>query len=205
MDGYIGRIMTWRQRLDVTTNWAIVSCSGIVSFALHSPEPSHFLFLIANFLCLFLLVIEARRYRYYDAFRARVRMLEAHFIMPVVMKNTSLLQGNWDRVLSEDLASPSFKISRMDAIVRRFRRNYIWIFGIILMAWMMHLSIPQTGGHDWHRLAQMFANHLITATLMVALVALLYGFLAYLLVRCFLLENDSAEFSGGMAERSKWM
>ena len=70
--GEMGRIMIWRQRLDTTTNWAIITATGVVSFALGSREVSHVVFLLANFIVFLLLIIEGRRYRYYDAFRARV-------------------------------------------------------------------------------------------------------------------------------------
>ena len=58
-----------------------------------------------------MLWIEARRYRFYDAFRARVRMLEAHFLVPMVMENRDMLQGEWKKLVCEDLILPSFKIS----------------------------------------------------------------------------------------------
>ncbi len=53
-----------------------------------------------------MLWIEARRYRFYDAFRARVRMLEAHFLVPIVAQNTTLLQGEWQKLVCEDLLLP---------------------------------------------------------------------------------------------------
>ena len=69
--GEVGRIMLWRQRLDVTTNWAIAASTGIITYGLSHAEVTHLVFLFANIVCLFLLIIESRRYRYYDAFRAR--------------------------------------------------------------------------------------------------------------------------------------
>ncbi|NTU50432.1 MAG: DUF2270 domain-containing protein [Desulfobulbaceae bacterium] len=142
--GELGRIMVWRQRLDTTTNWAIVSTTGIITYALGHSDVSHLTLFFAHVLSLILLIIEARRYRYYDAFRARVRMLEAHMIAPVTLMDSTLLQGNWKKQLSQDLLTPSFKISSLTAIYRRFRRNYIWIFGLLTGAWFVkvwaHLS-----------------------------------------------------------------
>lgn len=135
--GEIGRIMAWRQRLDVTTNWAIVAATGITTYAIGHEECGHIAFLFANLLVLLLLVIEARRYRYYDAFRARVRMLEAHLLVPVLMADSAMLQGDWRQALAEDLLVPTFKISRWEAVCRRFRRNYRWIFMILYSAWFL--------------------------------------------------------------------
>jgi uncharacterized membrane protein len=80
-----------------------------------------------------MLWIEARRYRFYDAFRARVRMLEAHFLVPMVMENRDLLQANGRSWSCEDLILPCFKISKLEAIGRRLKRNYVFIF--ILFWW----------------------------------------------------------------------
>ncbi|HEY4282895.1 MAG TPA: DUF2270 domain-containing protein, partial [Chthoniobacterales bacterium] len=84
---------------------------------------------------------EARRYRFYDAFRARLRMLEAHFLVPMVMENRQLLQGEWKKLVCEDLILPCFKISKFEAIGRRLKRNYIFIFILIMVAWVTKIFL----------------------------------------------------------------
>src|SRR6187402_2927465 len=126
--GELSRIMVWRQRLDVTTSWAITLSSAVFGFAFSNREVPHIIFFFNVAVVWMLLWIEARRYRFYDAFRARVRMLEAHFLVPIVMQKTNLLQGDWRKLLSEDLLIPSFKISAFEAIGRRLKRNYVFIF-----------------------------------------------------------------------------
>jgi len=135
--GEVGRIMLWRQRLDMTTNWAIAATTGIITYELSHAEATHLIFFFANIICLFLLIIESRRYRYYDAFRARVRMLEAHFLRPVALLQQPQDEHNWRGQLAEDLALPSFKISRRVALYRRFGHNYVWLFLIIGGAWLV--------------------------------------------------------------------
>jgi uncharacterized membrane protein len=75
-------------------------------------------------------------------------MLEAHFLVPIVSQNTAMLQGEWQKLVCEDLILPSFKISRFEAIGRRLRRNYGFIFVIVLTAWVtkifLHASPPIT-------------------------------------------------------------
>ena len=144
--GEMGRIMIWRQRLDITTNWAITSSTAIITIAFSTREVPHIIFFFNLAIVAVLLWIEARRYRFYDAFRARIRMLEAHFLVPMVMENRELLQGEWKKLVCEDLILPSFKITKLEAIGRRMKRNYIFIFILILIAWLtkifLHASAP---------------------------------------------------------------
>jgi len=139
--GELGRIMVWRQRLDATTNWAILTATGVITFALGRPEISHVVFLLANLMVFLLLTIEGRRYRYYDAYRARVRMLEAHFLVPVVVRRPDMLEGDWRSLLAEDLLLPSYKMGVRESTGRRLNRNYIWIFLILLGSWALKIFI----------------------------------------------------------------
>jgi hypothetical protein len=101
--GELGRSMVWRQRLDVTTNWAITSSTAIITIAFSTRGVPHIIFFFNLAIVGVLLWIESRRYRFYDAFRARIRMLEAHFLVPMVLENRELLQGEWKKLVCEDL------------------------------------------------------------------------------------------------------
>jgi uncharacterized membrane protein len=144
--GELARIMVWRQRLDTTTSWAITVSSSIFTVAFSFRDVPHVIFFFNIAVVTMLLWIEARRYRFYDAFRARVRMLEAHFLVPIVSQSTTMLQGEWQRLVCEDLLLPAFKISMFEALGRRLRRNYAFIFLIICVAWItkvfLHPSSP---------------------------------------------------------------
>ena len=144
--GELGRIMVWRQRLDITTNWAITSSTAIITIAFSNREVPHIIFFFNLAIVWGMLWIEARRYRFYDAFRARVRMLEAHFLVPMVMENREMLQGEWKKLVCEDLILPSFKITKLEAVGRRLKRNYVFIFILIMVAWItkifLHASAP---------------------------------------------------------------
>ena len=139
--GELGRIMIWRQRLDITTNWAITSSTAIITIAFSNREVPHIIFFFNLAIVWVMLWIEARRYRFYDAFRARVRMLEAHFLVPMVMENRDMLQGEWKKLVCEDLILPSFKISKFEAVGRRLKRNYVFIFALILIAWVTKIFL----------------------------------------------------------------
>lgn len=139
--GELGRIMVWRQRLDVTTTWAITSSTTIITVAFSFREIPHIIFFFNLAIVWIMLWIEARRYRFYDAFRGRVRMLESHFLVPMVSQSDRLLDGEWRRLVCEDLIMPSFKISALEAVGRRLKRNYVFIFAIIMLAWTLKVFI----------------------------------------------------------------
>src|SRR6266705_986914 len=139
--GEMGRIMVWRQRLDITTNWDITSSTAIITIAFANAAVPHIIFFFNLAIVWVMLWIEARRYRFYDAFRARIRMLEAHFLVPMVMENRDLLQGEWKKLVCEDLILPCFKISKLEAIGRRLKRNYIFIFILIIVVWIKKIFL----------------------------------------------------------------
>ena len=142
--GELGRIMVWRNRLDTTTNWAVTSSTAVITIAFSNIGVPHLIFFFNLAIVWIMLWIEARRYRFYDAFRARVRMLEAHFLVPMVMENHHLLQGEWKKLVCEDLILPSFKITMLEAVGRRLKRNYVFIFLLILIAWVMKIFLHAT-------------------------------------------------------------
>ncbi len=156
--GELGRIMAWRARLDTTTTWAITSTTTIFTVAFSFKEVPHIIFFFNICIVSIMLWIEARRYRFYDAFRARVRMLEAHFLVPMVAQNTQMLHGEWQKLVCEDLLLPSFKLTKLEAVGRRLKRNYIFIFAVILVAWLtkvfLHSGEAITGPRQfYHALA----------------------------------------------------
>jgi uncharacterized membrane protein len=184
--GELARIMVWRQRLDVTTTWAITSSTTIITVAFSFREMPHIIFFFNLAIVWIMLWIEARRYRYYDAFRGRVRMLESHFLVPMITQSDRLLDGEWRRLVCEDLILPSFKISAFEAVGRRLKRNYVFIFAIIMVAWalkiFMHANPPITSlrsfytafdaGHlpAWFN-AAVFVGTIVAVTTMIVVFA----------------------------------
>ncbi|HST30282.1 MAG TPA: DUF2270 domain-containing protein [Chthoniobacterales bacterium] len=201
--GEMGRIMVWRQRLDVTTNWAITSSTAIITIAFSSREVPHIIFFFNVAILWVLLWIESRRYRFYDAFRARIRMLEAHFLVPMVMENRDLLQGEWKKLVCEDLILPCFKISKLEAIGRRLKRNYVFIFILVLVAWItkifLHAPKAMEGPLDFYRALRV--GHI--PSWVVALV-LLGTFLSSIGLAIYVGKKSSGEISEFGTHRSLW-
>src|SRR5512134_2214655 len=61
--GEMGRMISWRDRIDRTSNWAIATVAAMLSFSLSTPNAHHGVLLFAMVLVLLLHFIEARRYR----------------------------------------------------------------------------------------------------------------------------------------------
>ena len=143
----IARMAGWRDRLDRTSNWAITVVGAMLSVSLSTPTAHHGVVLFAMVLVLLLLTIEARRYRFFDVYRSRVRRLERNYYAPLFAPGIKDEDG-WMRTLGEDLRRPIFLIGRQQAMSRRLRRNYGWMFLILLAAWVLKITSPklQPGG-----------------------------------------------------------
>jgi uncharacterized membrane protein len=153
----LARMSGWRDRIDRTTNWAITVAGAMLSVSLSTPTAHHGVVIFAMILVLFLLVIESRRYRFFDVYRARVRLLERQYFAPL-FSTAADVDAGWMRALSEDLRRPVFLMSRGLAFSRRLRRNYIWMFLILLVAWLLKISSPKLlpdggPGHFAHSLS----------------------------------------------------
>ncbi len=150
--GELTRANTWRLRLDTTTNWAIISTMGLLSFAFGVSQGvqqhSHAIIIIGMVLNLDFLMIEARRYRMFDVWRHRLRMIEENFYGPLLRRNLHSPSGNWGLLVAEDLLRPSFKISRLQAFRARFVRNYATLFTVLLIAWLAKLALIHSNHPD---------------------------------------------------------
>jgi uncharacterized membrane protein len=153
----VHRSTIWRVRLDATTNWAALTAAGIVSWAFADPEHSHVMLLLTNLIVCVYMLIEARRYRRFEVYWARVRMLEENFISPVVTRELRSPRGHWSAEIARDMHSPTYKSTLGAAVGFRLRRNYAFIFGILLGAWFvklgLHPTVAQHWSDLWHRMA----------------------------------------------------
>ena len=62
----IQRANVWRQRLDTTTNWAVIATGAALSIAFSQPNVHHGVIILNTLLVTWFLFIEAHRYRYYE-------------------------------------------------------------------------------------------------------------------------------------------
>ena len=130
----VSRANVWRQRLDTTTNWAVVSTGATLSIAFSQPNIHHGIIILNTLLVMWFLFIEARRYRYYELWSYRVRLMETDFYAAMLVPPFQP-SPEWAESLAENLLAPSFPISIWEALGRRLRRNYFWIFLILYASW----------------------------------------------------------------------
>lgn len=136
--GEVGRMTLYRIRLDTTTNWAIITAAGVTTFAFGNPEATHAVFLFAMLLVYAFLHLESRRFRVYEVSHHRVRILERYFYHEMLGAETA---SDWHAKLLQILKEPRVPMSRLDAMGWRLRRNYLWIFGALIVAWAVKLDI----------------------------------------------------------------
>jgi uncharacterized membrane protein len=143
----VGRMVTYRQRLDTTTNWAITSSALVTTFSIGNLLIPHAAFLFLMFVNVFFLVVEGRRFQVYEAARYRVLLLE-HYFYPEVLGAPSA--RDWRRALIEALQTPfSYpSVGMLGALGWRLRRNYLWIYLAVLVTWVAKLEIGGGGNVD---------------------------------------------------------
>lgn len=186
----IARMGSWRDRIDRTSNWAITVVAAMLSVSLSTPNSHHGVLLVAILLVFLLLRIEARRYRFFDVYRARVRQFERYYFAQIFSPAPDFA-ANWQQILGEGLREPRFHISYADAFSRRLRRTYIWMFAILLGAWILKISTPalqddQVKTELVRSLREAISNAAlgpIPGGLIFASIALFYAYLAYAYLR----------------------
>jgi uncharacterized membrane protein len=174
----VQRANIWRQRLDTTTNWAVVSTGATLSVAFSQPDIHHGIIIFNTLLVIWFLFIETRRYRYYELWSYRVRLMETDFYAAMLVPPFHP-SPEWAESLAENLLSPRFPISIWEAFGRRLRRNYAWIFFILYAAWVAKLWLfpqPVTG------LAQFVQRSAVGPISGQWMIALGFGFYAFLFI-----------------------
>jgi uncharacterized membrane protein len=155
--GEVYRSTVWRTRLDSTTNWAVVTTGIALSATFSSTEASPLPMVLVGLIVSVFLLLEARRYRYFNVWRARARLLETDFYAPIIRGQGVRLGSDWTELLAKDYCDPRYHISYARAIGRRLRRTYAWIFMIQAIAYYGKLVIhptPLTAVADlWERAA----------------------------------------------------
>lgn len=174
--GEVQRANVWRQRLDTTTNWAVLTTGAAISIALGNVSGHHGVIILNMLLITLFLFIEARRYRYYELFAARVRLMETDFFAAMFVPPFGPA-ADWAESMAENLLHPHFNISVWEAVGRRFRRNYMWIFVVLAMAWVAKSALFPTTLTTWAEFVERSAIGALSGEVII-----LAGFLFLLVV-----------------------
>jgi uncharacterized membrane protein len=142
--GEVYRSTLWRTRLDQTTNWAVVTTGLAMSLTFAGPQASPLPLILVGLLVVVFLLFEARRYRYFNVWRARCRLMETDLYGPMLRGEGVRMDGKWNTLLAGDYMRPRFHISYLRSIGRRLRRNYTYILAFQALAYFSKLAIHPT-------------------------------------------------------------
>jgi len=154
--GEMHRMTTWRQRLDITTNWAMVMALGMTTFSLGSERTPPYILLLGLAAVAMCLAIEARRYQSLHHSLWRLRVLEQHYFVGL-LRAAPGADRLWRDRLAAELAAPSPRVGLLLAARFRLRRNYLMLSYFITAAWLtkvfIHPASPRTFDEYYRRLA----------------------------------------------------
>jgi uncharacterized membrane protein len=190
--GELARANVWRQRLDNTTNWAVITAGAAISFALGNPDGHHGVIILNTLLVTLFLYIEARRYRYYELFASRIRLMETDFFAAMFVPPFGPA-ADWAEAMAENLLHPHFSVSIWEALGRRFRRNYLWIYGVLGITWFLKSVLFPTPAQSWDEIIARAALGPIPGTVMMAIGIIYNGLLLLLGIATIGLQQASGE------------
>ncbi len=188
----IQRANVWRQRLDATTNWAVVTTGAVISISFSQSSVHHGIIILNTLLVMLFLFIESRRYRYYELWSYRVRLMETDFYAAMLVPPFHP-SPEWAESLAENLLSPSFPISMWEALGRRLRRNYFWIFLILGASWLAKSWLFPAPPANLAEFIQRCSVGPIPGKTILIMGALFYGFLTVLAFATINMAHASGE------------
>jgi len=167
----VSRSNTWRTRLDTTTNWAVITTGAALTFAFGEPGSPHLALILTMLLVVFFLYIEARRYRYYELWANRTRMMETNFFAAMLVPPFQP-RPEWSFTLADNLVEPRFPITFWEALGRRYRRNYFWLLIFLAAAWVAKIGLFPAVAGSWVEFYQRAAVGTLDGRIVLAMGAL---------------------------------
>jgi len=147
--GEVYRATVQRTRLDMTTNWAVLTTAGLLAFSFREGDNPHWALLVGFLLVSLFLIFEARRYQMFDLWRSRVRKIEENFYGPILRRNPISPQREWGERVARDLFLPSYKITFLIALRARLLRNYWGIYSVLLFSWLLKVLVYPREAESW--------------------------------------------------------
>jgi uncharacterized membrane protein len=143
--GGVNQANSSQSRIDQTTNWAITLIAALLSVVFSSPDVPPYLLLVGVVVLCVFLTYEVRRYRFFDLYRSRVRFVEEN-LFANALEPAGVEHSKWREELSDDLRNPTFKVTAREALTRRLRRVYVWLFVVLGAAWAAKVTLftPET-------------------------------------------------------------
>ncbi|MFP4623925.1 MAG: DUF2270 domain-containing protein [Gemmatimonadota bacterium] len=138
----------WRQRMDATTNWAAATTAAMITFSFSRPDTPHFVLLLALGFDIMFLLMESRRYQAYDRWRRQFHSLNRYLIAPALQGSRTIPEHGFDGVVFE-LSRTVPHLTLWEAVGYRVRRNYGYLFGVIVLSWLLKLQVHPAPADDF--------------------------------------------------------
>lgn len=188
--GEMNRMTVWRQRLDITGNWAILLTVGLTTFTLGSIDVPHYTLLLGLSLIGISILIEGRRYRHLYHSKWRLYLMEVGYFTELLSSSPVEASFDWRKVLARDLRCPRLNISWITATRARLRRNYLLLFYFVTGVWITKLFIhPQSPASPAEFMARLSIGELFPAWFVAATATLFVGGATALACTCPSLEK----------------
>eukprot|EP00002_Diphylleia_rotans_P032648 TRINITY_DN6871_c0_g1_i1.p1 TRINITY_DN6871_c0_g1~~TRINITY_DN6871_c0_g1_i1.p1 ORF type:complete len:326 (+),score=89.84 TRINITY_DN6871_c0_g1_i1:42-1019(+) len=141
----LGRVTAYRQRIDTVTNWAITTTGVLVTFTLSRDEIPHTFFLFILLLNALFLLMETRRYIFYELALRRCRIVEIGWIG--VLTGVPDADVEWMRRLGKAYGLHPGLLPFRISVCLRLQRNYIWMLWTVAVGWTIKLMSDE--GFQW--------------------------------------------------------
>src|SRR5262245_45745450 len=199
--GELGEAAAWRSRTDATSHWAIVVSATALTFVFSERSGDRQAIIpIVTLFCTFLMQMEARRYRFFDIWRSRARMLEINFYRPL-LDGSPPAMPDWAERLAGDLAWPKVHMPWWEATGRRLRRNYQWIYATLLASWVAVLMSQPTATSSRAEMVRRAGVGPLPGGVVVAAMVLFYAALVALWAFSFWMSRIHKSLPAGHPER----
>ena len=109
-------------------------------------------------------------------------MIEENFFIPIIRRNLVSPRNDWRTFVAEDLDEPKFKITMLQAIALRLRCNYVWIFSVILAAWLTKIMVQPTAASGIGEILDRMAVGVVPGVVILLAVAVFYATAVWLAV-----------------------
>lgn len=140
----MNRMTVWRQRLDITSNWAIILTTALTTFTLGAEDVPHYSLLLGLALIGISILIEGRRYRHLYHSKWRLYLMEFGYFAELLHPSSQPPAADWRTLLASDLRHAHFIIDWFTAVRVRLRRNYLLLIYFVTAVWCVKLFIhPQ--------------------------------------------------------------
>jgi uncharacterized membrane protein len=183
--GEMHRMTVWRQRLDVTTNWAFLLTMGLTTFTLGSSQVPHYTLLLGLAAIAISILIEARRYRHLHHSQWRLYVMERGYFAPLLKAISLPCEEKWREMMAQDLDQRRFRVGLLIAIRLRLRRNYLLLVYFITAVWITKLFVHPMASRDPREFYARFAiGEVIPSWFVVVTAAAFIGTATILAISC---------------------